>query len=126
MTETTFLITGGTGLVGQYLVRELLTAGQRLALVVRPSKKLTAQERVEAFMQRWESELETVLPRPVVLVGDVCDTDLGLTAEQLAWVGEHCGRVIHSAAVLTFHGAFDGGRSMADESWRYKKCDCVM
>lgn len=107
------LITGSTGLVGQYLVRELLAAGQRLALVVRPSKKLNAHERVEAFMQRWEAELGTPLPRPVVLVGDVCDANLGLSDESLAWVGRHCGRVIHSAAVLTFHGA-----SMEDDPWR--------
>ncbi len=107
------LITGSTGLVGQYLVRELLTGGQRLALVVRPSKKLTAQERVEAFMQRWEAELAMALPRPVVLVGDVCDANLGLSDESLAWVARHCGRVIHSAAVLTFHGA-----SMEADPWR--------
>ena len=29
------LLTGGTGLVGQYLVKELLSAGERVALVVR-------------------------------------------------------------------------------------------
>ena len=107
------LITGSTGLVGQYLVRELLSAGQRLALVVRPSKKLTARERVEAFMQRWEAELGRLLPRPVVFSGDVCDPDLGLNEEALEWVGKHCGRVIHSAAVLTFHGT-----SMEEDPWR--------
>lgn len=107
------LLTGGTGLVGQYLVKELLTAGQRVALVVRHGKKLTARERVEAFMQRWEAEAGSALPRPVVLVGDVCDANLGLNDESLAWVGEHCGRVIHSAAVLTFHG-----KSMDEDPWR--------
>jgi thioester reductase-like protein len=107
------LVTGSTGLVGQYLVRELLAAGQRLALVVRPSKKLTARERVEVFMQRWEAELGTSLPRPVVLTGDVCDENLGLSIEELDWVSTHCGRVIHSAAVLTFHG-----KSMDDDPWK--------
>lgn len=120
VSDTTFrfdqdyvLLTGGTGLVGQYLVKELLTAGQRVALVVRHGKKMTARERVEAFMQRWEAETGSVLPRPVVLVGDVCDANLGLSDEALDWVGEHCSRVIHSAAVLTFHG-----KSMDDDPWR--------
>ena len=107
------LLTGGTGLVGQYLVKELLAAGQRVALVVRHGKKATARERVEAFMQRWEAETGSVLARPVVLVGDVCDANLGLSDEELDWVGEHCNRVIHSAAVLTFHG-----KSMDDDPWR--------
>ena len=107
------LLTGGTGLVGQYLVKELLAAGQRVALVVRHGKKLTARERVEAFMQRWEAESGTALPRPVVLVGDVCDANLGLSEDAQEWVGQHCDRVIHSAAVLTFHG-----KSMEADPWR--------
>ncbi len=98
------LLTGGTGLVGQYLVRSLLSAGQRVALVVRPSKKLTAQQRVESFMQRWEAEAGQPLARPVVLAGDISAPNLGLDDESQQWVELNCGRIIHSAAVLTFHG----------------------
>ena len=47
--EPTFdyvLLTGATGLVGQYLIKDLLLAGQRLAVIVRPAKRLDVGQRV--------------------------------------------------------------------------------
>ena len=48
------LLTGATGLVGRYLLRDLLMRGQRVAVLVRPSKRQTAQQRVAGICQRWE------------------------------------------------------------------------
>jgi thioester reductase-like protein len=98
------LLTGATGLVGRYLVRDLLLEGHRLALVVRPSRKQTSQDRMEAILQMWEKELGHDLPRPVLLDGDVAQSELGLTAGDRRWVASHCDRVLHNAAILTFHG----------------------
>ena len=106
-------MTGATGLVGQYLIKDLLLAGQRLALVVRPSKRLDVDQRVELILQRWENELGCLLPRPVVLQGDVAEPSLGLNPKDLAWVRSHCDRVIHNAAILQFDGA-----TMDVEPWR--------
>jgi thioester reductase-like protein len=99
------LLTGATGLVGRYLVRDLTLAGNRLALVVRPSQKQRAVERVESILQMWEKQLGAPLTRPVCLEGDVSEEGLGLRQASRDWIAEHCDSVLHNAAVLTFHGA---------------------
>jgi len=107
------LLTGATGLVGRYLIRDLLLQGQPLALVVRPSRKQTCRERVETILQMWERDLGRELPRPVLLEGDVGQEQLGLSLANRRWVAHNCDRVIHNAAILTFHGPDRQG-----EPWR--------
>ena len=107
------LLTGATGLVGRYLIRDLLRRGHRLAVVVRSTKKETAEERIESILQMWDGQLGRLLPRPVCLEGDVNQPGLGLSASDRAWVGENCRTAIHNAAVLTFHG-----KGPEDDPWR--------
>lgn len=107
------LLTGATGLVGRYLIRDLLLAGHRLAVVVRASEKETPAQRIEGIIQSWEEQLGNSLPRPVVLEGDVTDPGFGFSPRTLAWVREHCNRILHNAAILTFYGADRNG-----EPWR--------
>lgn len=99
-----WLLTGVTGQVGQYLLRDLLSAGFPLAVLVRPDKRASAAERVETIMQRWEREQGILLPRPVVLDGDVRSPKLGLSAEAEAWCRRHVRGCLHNAAVLRFFG----------------------
>ena len=77
------LLTGGTGLVGQYLVKELLEAGQRVALVVRHGKKVTARMNVlKRSCNVGRPKLGSVLARPVVLVQETyVMSNLGLSDE---------------------------------------------
>ncbi|MEZ6096411.1 MAG: SDR family oxidoreductase [Pirellulaceae bacterium] len=96
------LLTGATGLLGQYLLNDLLTAGWRVAVVVRSSRRLNALERVEAIIQRWESERGELMSRPVVLEGDVSKNQLGLNAEDIRWCEDNVTSVIHNAAVVQF------------------------
>jgi len=98
-----FLLTGATGLLGRYLLRDLTLADIPLAVVVRATKWESARQRVETAMAHWEKELGRALLRPVVLEGDISEPGLGLSDLDLAWVQKHCGSVIHSAASLTFH-----------------------
>lgn len=107
------LLTGATGLVGQYLVRDLLLGDHRVAVIVRPSKKASASERVEATMQMWEAELGKPLERPVVLEGDVTQPGLGLSTNDREWVQANCDRMLHNAATLQFFGP-----DRAGEPWR--------
>ncbi|MBL8852800.1 MAG: SDR family oxidoreductase [Planctomycetaceae bacterium] len=99
-----WLLTGVTGLVGQYLLKDLLIAGFPVAVLVRPNKKESATQRMESIMQRWESTLNIQLPRPVILEGDVKTPGLGLSQEQSLWVRRRVGRFIHNAAILKFFG----------------------
>lgn len=98
------LLTGPTGLVGRYLVRNLLQRRHRLAVILRSTKKARPAQRLESILQMWESELEVRLPRPVWFEGDVSKPNLGLDADAQGWLASRCDRVIHSAASLEFHG----------------------
>jgi nucleoside-diphosphate-sugar epimerase len=107
------LLTGATGLVGRYLMRDLMLAGHRLAVVVRGSDREGPVERIESILQMWEDESGSSLPRPVVLEGDVTEPLFGLSARCLAWAREHCDRILHNAASMTFYNADRSG-----EPWR--------
>ncbi len=113
LSKSYVLLTGSTGLVGRYLVKDLLLAGYNLALLVRPSERLSAPQRVENILQFWERETGKILPRPVVLRGDITQENFGLSNSDLRWVTENCDTAIHNAAVLSFHG-----KDQAGEPWR--------
>lgn len=109
--EKYLLLTGATGLLGQYLVRDMLQRGIRLALVVRGQSKMTAQQRIEQTMQMWEQELGKPLARPVCIEGDITQPGLGLTPAWSQWIGQLCDKALHCAASLTFH-------QQGEEPWR--------
>ena len=106
------LVTGATGLLGSYLVRDLLLEGQPLALVVRPGRKESPEARIEGMLAGWEADLGKRLPRPRVIAGDISRPACGLSTDDLAWVARHCDSALHNAASLSFRG---GDR--ATEPW---------
>jgi len=107
------LLTGATGLLGRYLLRDLLRSDRRVAVLVRPGRSESARQRVEPLLSHWERETGETLPRPVVLAGDLTRPDLALSPEAFRWIARHCRGVVHNAASLTFHSA---GRDA--EPWR--------
>ncbi|HBI41484.1 MAG TPA: hypothetical protein DDY78_01335 [Planctomycetales bacterium] len=102
--STHLLLTGATGLLGQYLLRDFLLQGRPMAVVVRPSGGQSSRERVEQLMTRWDNELGRKLPRPVCLEGDVASPWLGLGWADRDWVARNCGPVLHNAASLRLFG----------------------
>ncbi|MEM8733130.1 MAG: SDR family oxidoreductase [Planctomycetota bacterium] len=107
------LLTGASGLVGRYLMRDLLKKGHRLAVLVRKSRRESAKARVESIMQMWEQQDDVRYPRPICIEGDVNSPGLGISPKAEHWLEEHCGRILHNAAVLEFNGS-DRSR----EPWR--------
>ena len=115
-------ITGSTGFVGTALVERLLRAVPEceLVLLVRPSKRHDATERVrreifknDAF-DRLRAQLATtdepfdamVARRVVAVGGDVSSDGLGLSdADRATFTG--CDIVIHSAAAVAFDSPLD-------------------
>jgi len=107
------LLTGATGLLGSYLLGTALRAGRRVAVLLRASRTESIEQRIEAMIVRWERESGRVLPRPVILEGNLHQADLGLDARRLRWVARHCNAVLHCAASLSFES---GERD--EEPWR--------
>ena len=109
----TLLLTGATGLLGSYLVRDLLLDGRPLAVIVRRERKRSAAARVDAILDHWEDVLGKPLARPVILDGDLTEPRCGLDDADRRWIADHCDEVLHNAASLTFRGADRDG-----EPWR--------
>jgi len=106
------LLTGATGLLGQYLLHDLLLRAHPVAVLVRDSRKGRAVERIAQIIAFWSERLRRKLPTPIVLNGDLGQAALGLTAADKRWLGRHCQTVIHVAANLSFRGTPE------DEPWR--------
>jgi thioester reductase-like protein len=98
------LLTGATGLVGQYLLRDLLLQETPVAVIIRSQGQESAQERVETVISHWESELDRKLRRPTCLQGDITLAGLGLRPEARRWAAKHCTAMLHNAASLAFFG----------------------
>ena len=73
------LLTGATGMLGSYIMRDALLARIPLTVLARPTGMQNAAQRIEAILQYWESELGRYLPRPKVLEGNLHQSDLGLS-----------------------------------------------
>lgn len=96
------LLTGATGLLGEYLMRDFLQAGIKLAVIARSNREGSARTRIESILHRWETRLGYSLTRPVVLEGEITQPGLGLSAKERNWVTKHCSSLMHNAASLTF------------------------
>ena len=107
------LLTGATGLLGRYLLRDLTLADVPLVVVVRSSRTESAEQRIETAMSSWEQQLGRALVRPVVMEGDISQPNLGLDATDINWLSSQADAMIHSAASLTFHADEEDG-----EPWR--------
>ena len=83
MTKYTIL-TGATGLLGSFLLRDLMIEDVPVVALVRSSKLETATERVEGVLQQFERQLGRALPRPIVMECNLREPELGLTSEEKA------------------------------------------
>ena len=92
-------LTGATGLVGRYLVKELLAAEVPLAVMVRPGKGPAA---LEGIMRHWEQLAGRALPRPVVIEGDLRRPEVVIDPAERRWLAEHCDTLLSCAASMTF------------------------
>ena len=107
------LLTGATGLLGRFLLRDLTAQGRQVAVLVRGSKTANAESRVDELLHDWWNVAGVEVPRPVVLAGDITVPRLGLSAAALEWVEAHVGEVVHAAASLAFDRRANDGEPYA-------------
>ncbi len=96
------LLTGCTGFLGSFLLRDALAARCNVAAVVRSQGRRSGAERVEDLVQFWERQLGRSLPRPVILEGNLDLPDMGLSRDDGQWLSRHCDTVLHCAARVSF------------------------
>lgn len=106
-----YLLTGATGMLGGYLLRDGLLSGDRMAVLVRDHRRIPAVQRVSDLLVPYESSLassdavDARSRRPVVLSCDLAQDDLDLDSRSIDWIANHCHSIVHNAASLQFHGA---------------------
>lgn len=102
------LLTGATGLLGRYVLRDLLAAGHRVGVLVRDGHGQSAVERLDELIAFADESLGRQLPRPVLLQGDLREPGLGLSAAERGWLAREVEAAIHSAAYVAYHLTPDG------------------
>jgi nucleoside-diphosphate-sugar epimerase len=99
------LLTGATGFIGRYLLRDLLTSGRRVAVLARDVRSTSAQERIRALSPMWADARPDRPSSPVILTGDLRARGLGLSAAERQWAARHVGCVVHAAADVSFRSS---------------------
>lgn len=99
----TILLTGATGFLGRYFLRDLLLRGKQIVVVGRSRGPVSGQDRIEAILQDWELRLGRRLIRPRFLEGNVCSPNFGIVPNALnqALLGS-VDAIVHCAASLRF------------------------
>ena len=107
-TRDGLILTGATGLLGRYLLRDLLLSGQSVVVLAHDSRAGTAADRIGAVVDFWCEALGRNLPRPIVLTADLTHPNLGLATSDRAWLARHCRGIVHSAAKVSMRRSADG------------------
>lgn len=95
-------LTGATGLLGSYLLKDLLRKDIPVLALIRSSRRESAKQRIEGILRRFETQLGRALPRPVIMESDLHKPELGLNKGQILWISQHVESILHNAASLTF------------------------
>jgi thioester reductase-like protein len=102
--EKFLLLTGATGLLGRFLMRDFMARGFPLAVLVRPTRRRTAVERIEDVLNRGLPAPVQYGRRPVVVEGyvDGATGAVCIAQSDRDWISSHVGSVVHCAASLEF------------------------
>jgi thioester reductase-like protein len=102
------LLTGATGLLGRYLLRDLLAYGNSVSVLIREAPAETATERLNRLLVFAEESLHRKLPRPTLLNGDLAKANLGLGTVERSWLARNTQAVLHSAAYVSYRPTPEG------------------
>ncbi|MGB9376477.1 MAG: amino acid adenylation domain-containing protein [Mycobacteriales bacterium] len=103
MTPRRVLVTGATGYLGAFLVRELADrTDAELYCLVRAADEAAGFERVRKTMETYLIWDETLIDRIHVVCGDLAEPGLGLAEQQWAELARSVDSIYHSGALVNF------------------------
>lgn len=98
-----FLLTGATGFLGAFILRELLARGaESVVCLVRAADAAQARGRLDAHLVRLGLELGPASARVEVLAGDLALPGLGLDGDARAALERGVDAIVHSGAEVHF------------------------
>ncbi len=105
-------LTGGTGLVGAFLLKELLARTQATVhCLIRASDATIAMARLRATLESYGIWEESVSQRVVMVPGDLEQPRLGLAAEAFDALCDTVDAIYHSGAIVNFLRPYAGMRA---------------
>ncbi|MEV0247270.1 amino acid adenylation domain-containing protein [Nocardia sp. NPDC050712] len=106
------LLTGATGFLGAFLLRELLTETRAtIYCLVRASDDTAARARVLAAAARYRVDLSGLEARIVAVPGDLAHPRLGLTAQRFGELAEGIDEIYHNGALVNHLEPYDRMRA---------------
>ena len=101
--QSSVLLTGGAGFVGQYLLRELHRSGREVAVVLRSRGSRNASQRASDLLGQIRHFLKTDIPRIKVIDWDIRQPfGSGISEDDLGWIKDHVRTFLHAAASVRF------------------------
>lgn len=97
---STVLLTGATGLVGRFLLAGLMRRQVPTIVLARAQNHRSAMARIDEALAPFETH--NLLPRPVVLEGEMTEPGLGMNREAHEILQSRSLRILHSAASIRF------------------------
>ncbi len=101
-TVSEVFLTGATGFLGAFLLRDLLRQGLVVHCLVRGADTAAARDRLTANLRALELLDDVDLDRVRVYTGDVTKPRLGMAEDTYAGLARRVGAVYHSAAKVNF------------------------
>lgn len=98
--NSTVLLTGATGLVGRFLLAGLMRRQVPTIVLARAQSHRSAAARIDEALAPFETH--NLLPRPIVVDGDLTEPGLGLDQTSLEHLQSVPLRILHSAASIRF------------------------
>ncbi|MDR3232119.1 MAG: SDR family oxidoreductase [Planctomycetaceae bacterium] len=95
-------LTGATGLLGSHILWNCLERGEHIAVLVRPGKKESAEQRITGILRHFEAETGKTVRPPRIFSGNLFHSSW--IDQHSGWFADHCRTMIHCAASLTFYG----------------------
>lgn len=97
------LLTGATGFLGAFLLRELLQQTQATVYcLVRSPSKAVAKERIVKNLQKYALWQPSYEPRIMLLPGDLAQPQLGLSHQQFQQLAETIDIIYHNGSMVNF------------------------
>ena len=121
------LLTGATGFVGRFLLRELLRQSDRLVVhcLVRADGVEHGFARIRAALEHAEIWDEAFGSRIRIAVGDICETRFGLSDAEFDDLGRRIDAVYHLAADLSLASSYASIRAVNASSLRNVLALCL-
>lgn len=100
--QSVALLTGATGFVGAFLLKEILERFETVYCLIRSTSKQHAQERLTSVLEEFALEIDPADPRIHYLSGDLETSQLGLTHEEWRTISQEVSTIFHSGAEVHF------------------------